>query len=337
MKKIILLTIFATITNFAISQTQNDTIKNHITYTPVTIDGEANENCWTNAEWHAINQVWMPFGEKMEDGDFEGQFKVTWDEQYLYLLVEIVDDMLSDDHSDPLSSWWDDDCLEIFIDENNSKGDHECSTNAFAYHVSQFYDAIDLSPTCSGINYKDHVDVKMVNTTGNTYLWEMRIKIYGESYNHSNPKASRIDLTDNKLMGITAAYCDNDEGTSRENFIGSMRMTSSTWNEMYKNADYFEPMLLIGSESVGIKNLANNNNAINIYPTPSKNKITIETNWDDNKIATYSIMSISGQILKNGSFMGNSHSLNIDNLNVGIYLLNLSSETNYGTQKIIKN
>lgn len=102
-------------------QTQSDTIFNYLTKTPVTIDGQATEECWANAEWHAIDQVWIPWAAKMKEGDFEGRFKVAWDESYLYVLVEVVDDLLSDDHSNPLQNWWDDDCLEVFIDENRSK------------------------------------------------------------------------------------------------------------------------------------------------------------------------------------------------------------------------
>ena len=35
---------------------------------------------------------------------------------FLYLLVEITDDVLFDQHANPLHLYWDDDCIEIFID-----------------------------------------------------------------------------------------------------------------------------------------------------------------------------------------------------------------------------
>ena len=60
------------------------------------------EECWENAEWNAIDQVWIPWGTTMKDGDFSGRFKVAWDEDFLYVLVEVVDDSLSDDYSNPL-------------------------------------------------------------------------------------------------------------------------------------------------------------------------------------------------------------------------------------------
>ena len=35
--------------------------------------------------------------------------------------MEITDDVLLDQHEDFLALWWDDDCVEIFVDEDNSK------------------------------------------------------------------------------------------------------------------------------------------------------------------------------------------------------------------------
>ena len=179
---------------FAACQTMQDTIFNYFTETPVVIDGQATEDCWANAEWHAIDQMWIPYGASLSADDFEGKFKVSWDTDYLYVLVEVVDDSLSDDHSDPLQNWWDDDCLEIFIDENRSMGDHERNTNAFAYHVSLFFDAIDLNSSGSGVNYKDNLDVDMDTIGTNTYLWELAIKMYSSTFNISNPEASRVYL-----------------------------------------------------------------------------------------------------------------------------------------------
>lgn len=44
-------------------------------------------------------------------------FKVLWDENYLYVLMEIKDELLSDKNSNP----WEQDSVEVFIDQNNGK------------------------------------------------------------------------------------------------------------------------------------------------------------------------------------------------------------------------
>ena len=334
MNKFLALFTFLVLTSGALkSQTQNDTIFNYITKTPVTIDGQATEECWTNAEWHNIDQVWIPYAATMKPGDFEGKFKVAWDEQYLYVLVEVVDDSLSDDFSNPLQNWWDDDCLEIFIDENRSKGDHKENNNAFAYHVSLLYDAIDLNSSGGGVNYKDNIEVDMDTIGEKTYLWEFAIKNYNANFNISNPEASRVQLSPNKLMGFAIAYCDNDETGSRENFIGSMKMASATANDMYINANYFGSMLLIDPDYVETPSgIVNNLEKINVYPNPATSQITLTATTKTNNIKSFTLSSITGQVVKSGTFMGNSQIINLEDLNSGIYLLKANfATTNFST------
>ncbi|MBK6285131.1 MAG: T9SS type A sorting domain-containing protein [Draconibacterium sp.] len=337
MKIFTTITILLLIAGPVFSQTQNDTIFNFKTLTPVTIDGQATEVCWTGAEWHAIDQVWIPWNAKMKDGDFSGRFKVAWDEDFLYMLVEVVDDSLSDDHSNVLQNWWDDDCLEVFIDENRSKGNHELSCNAFAYHMSLFYDAVDLNSSGQGVNYKNNVIADMDTIGDNTYLWEFAFKNYDATFNINNPENSRVKLSHNKKMGLTVAYCDNDETTSRENFIGSMVMTPATANDMYKNADHFGLMILQDPDSASTNVVSNEMKMdIKIYPVPAENHFTIETLNAYDGLVYLSISTISGQIVKTETFAENKHSVNINELDAGIYLVKVIQGNNSFTKIISK-
>ena len=49
-----------------------------------------------------------------------------------------------DQHADPKYFYWDDDCLEIFIDEDAFGGDHEFNYNAFAYNVALDNQIVDI-------------------------------------------------------------------------------------------------------------------------------------------------------------------------------------------------
>lgn len=317
-------------------QTQKDTIFCYQAKTPVNIDGQATEECWANAEWHAIDQVWIPWAAKMKEGDFAGRFKVAWDESYLYVLAEVVDDSLSDDHSNPLQNYWDDDCIEVFIDENRSKGVHERNCNAFAYHVSLTFDAVDLSSTGAGVNYKNNLKVDMDTIGAKTYLWEFAFKNYNANFNISNPESSRVYLTSGKKMGFTIAYCDNDETTSRENFIGSMVMTQSTANDMYKNADHFGLMILSDSQNVTSALSNQIKEEIKIYPVPARNFINIETSFISQENCSVSISSITGQLVKTETFIGNTHSINIENIKDGLYLVKVVQGNNSVSRMISK-
>ena len=318
-------------------QTQNDTLFCYHSKTPVSVDGQANEECWENAEWNAIDQVWIPWGTTMKEGDFSGRFKVSWDKEYLYVLVEVVDDILSDDHSNPLDSWWEDDCLEVFVDENRSMGDHTLNCNAFAYHVSLSFDAVDLNSSSNGVNYKDNIEVDMDTIADKTYLWEFAIKNYNASFNKNNPEASRVFLEANKRMGFTIAYCDNDETTGRENFIGSVPMIQSQYNDMYKNADHFGLMILVDPDQVATKtNDFSNQSDFRIYPVPAKDYLTI-SNTSGNHLPTFvTISSLTGQVIKNESFFGNTHQFNIEAFETGIYIVKVVRGKNSLTKKIIK-
>ena len=103
------------------------------------------------------------------------------DRDKIYILAEIVDDILIDTHRDPLIQYWDDDCLEIFLDEDFSGGDHQFNHNAFAYHVSLDNQAIDIGTDRQAQNYSHHVR-KPLETTGDKIVWELAIDIYTDDY-----------------------------------------------------------------------------------------------------------------------------------------------------------
>lgn len=231
----------------AFSQTRKDTIYARFTATPVVIDASPSEACWEQAKWHSIEQVWL--GQPMKEGDFTGRFKACWDKDYLYLLVNVTDNVLSDRYPNPLDNYWNDDCVEIFVDEDRSGGNHQYNNNAFAYHCNINYDVIDGAGTNGAvINCRNNIIMKMDTIAENRYLWEFAVKIFNDKFSYDNPDPSRVTLTSGKLMGFSIAYCDNDGGRERDNFIGSVEMPDGHKNDSYINCDYFGTMLLIDAK-----------------------------------------------------------------------------------------
>jgi len=321
-------------------QTQKDTIFAVKSIVPVVIDGSDQDAVWAKTDWKPIDQVWIPYTAKMAKGDFEGNFKVAWDSDFLYILVHVVDDVISDDHANPLQNWWDDDCVEVFLDENRSRGNHEKNNNAFAYHISTKYDAIDMDASGNGVNYKNNVIVKMDTIGVNTYMWEIAIKIYSAAFTITNPEASRIKLTSKKLMGLTLAYCDNDNdpSKSRENFIGSMYMTAATANDNYITADYFGSCLLVDQPRITqVESIKSNpDKLVHVFPNPAKNLINFQKLADSNEKMAIEIRSITGALLKTRSFDSRNHSVEIGDLTPGIYFLTISSDKNFQTERIVR-
>jgi len=205
------------------------------------IDGIANEAIWNDAPWYQMDELWL--GSPYSSEDFQGRYKLTWTTDALYLLAEIKDDILIDTNEDPLKAWWDDDCLEIFIDEDNSGGTHQFTHNAFAYHIALDGNAVDMSPKKQGKLYNSHIESKRV-TIGNTSLWEVKISLFDDTYLDDQTN-STVRLEVNKNIGFALAYCDNDTSKTRENFIGSIAVEGQDKNQGYITADIFGTLVLV--------------------------------------------------------------------------------------------
>lgn len=206
------------------------------------IDGKNTDACWQNMDWQPLDQLWV--GEEFSKDDFEGKYKLTWDHEALYLLVSITDDVLFDQYKDPKELWWDDDCVEIFIDADNSGGQHLDNHNAFAYHVALDHNVVDMSTTKEAILFNDHVKTQHI-TTENTTIWEHKIYLFEEVSFNENEKNIPLQLKENTQIGFALAYCDNDGSKERENFIGSVFVPGEDKNQGYINADIFETIQLV--------------------------------------------------------------------------------------------
>ena len=63
-----------------------------------------------------------------------------------------------------------------------------------------------------------------------------------------------------------------------------------------------------------------NKNSFVTYPNPTKENVTIESNFKFKQIE-YAILSIQGVVVKQGNLNSNQEKLNVSNLSNGIYLL----------------
>jgi len=218
----------------------------------VKIDGIANENTWQAEPWHPIDKLIL--GKIPNAEDFTGRFKIIWDEQQLYLLVEITDDVLFDQHADPKFLYWDDDCLEIFIDEDASGGNHQFNYNAFAYHVALDNQAVDIGEKNADgsdnfVLLNDHLTSQWRRSehSPNKVIWEVALRVYDDSFKFRAKNQAPVKLSKGKELGFMLAYCDNDGSKEREHFIGSIdiKPVNGRKNLGYITADVFEKLLLV--------------------------------------------------------------------------------------------
>lgn len=218
----------------------------------LNIDGRDNEVIWSQIPWNKIDKPII--GNLPQTIDFSGKYKVAWHESALFLLVEINDDVFFDQHTDPLQAYWNDDCLEIFIDEDRSGGDHLYNFNAFAYHVSLTHDVVDIVGKNTEANavpalLNHHIKSQYLYLSSNRIQWELAISIYPDTYEHTSDKNMNqpISLKAGKSLGFMLAYCDNDGSIERESFIGSYDIPPKNGDKNlgYITADVFDVLHLM--------------------------------------------------------------------------------------------
>lgn len=224
-----------------------DPIAIPFTDSQIVIDGLLDEAIWHSSPTLPLDQPII--GGEPETADFSGTYQLAWDANYVYLAARIRDDVLFDQHPDPLHFYWDDDCLEIFIDEDASGGDHLNNYNAFAYHVALDGNVADIGEQQEGgqtnfVLLNNHVKSRWQRDIKEPTLinWEIAIEIHND---HFSPTAlastSRVELSKGKIIGFMLAYCDNDGSQYREHFIGShfIAPVDGDQNLGYKDASVF--------------------------------------------------------------------------------------------------
>lgn len=209
---------------------------------PPVIDGRADDSCWQQAQWYPMDQVWV--GVPPSATDFSGRYKLAWDSNFVYVLAVINDDTLIDIHKNGLVKYWDDDCLEVFVDEDHSGGNHQYNYNAFAYHISLDGKVVDIGPDSLPHYYPQHCFVKRTQQ-GTTSTWEVAIRLFPDTY-RDGVKNRPVVLKAGKTIGFAIAYNDNDHSPERENMIGNVFIPGQDKNKGWIDAGVFGSLLLKG-------------------------------------------------------------------------------------------
>lgn len=214
----------------------------HKTKLPVQIDGCPKEAIWAQADWYDMNYLWM--GDTVDTSDYHGRFKLAWSRDYLYILVEVIDEKLHPTLSNGVENYWKGDYVEVFVDEDKSGGNHQFNHQAFAYHVSTEGHAIDKNTLKETVFFEDHVKVKR-SQNGNHYLWEMAVTLYDKQFDENTTNNIPVKMIPQKRIGFSIAYGDNDGNNTRENFMGSKKTHGKNNDEGYINSDVFGSILFI--------------------------------------------------------------------------------------------
>jgi hypothetical protein len=154
--------------------------------TPPAIDGNE-DAAWSAAPRYKLNNVIESFssGERfspvISPDDISAEYRAMYDDNYLYLLVDVTDNLLvhdvKNDQSITLPSgsmatpWWYNDSVEVYIDADNSKSDKYDNDDA------QYYFVWDKTKPIMGVHQQhgrlEGVEFAMV-TTDKGYRTEIK-------------------------------------------------------------------------------------------------------------------------------------------------------------------
>jgi hypothetical protein len=189
---------------------------------PVVVDGEA-EALWSQARQYKIGNV--IYGSPSNDEDFSASYKAVYDEKNLYVLVDVTDDNLKNDSSD----FWLDDCVEVFIDADNSKSG-SYGDNDYQFHFGW----AEANPSMgeSQHNQTEGVEFSTVKTDMG---YRMEIKF---------PWATLgVEPSAGKKIGLDVHVNDDDDGGDRDSKL--------TWRGKEDNA-WQNPGVLGTAELAGL-------------------------------------------------------------------------------------
>jgi hypothetical protein len=312
------------------------------------IDGIGNDQCWQDIPWQGIDHVWIPdtLWGNITSEDYSGHYKMAWSSasNLLYFLVEVTDDNFVDGFVPGVTAdVYNFDIIEVFIDENASGGEHRYdgpstnAENAFAYHI--YADYPEEGETNSDLyvgdmattppNYASHFPEFSLRRTGNFAVWEFSLKVYNDTYSPTNVENARVTLQVDKVMGLSVAYCENDNPNEnpkvRDNMFGSV-WEPSPGNLHWINADNFGNIKLVSDISTGVIDAQiTQTSSIKVYPNPSSSHLQLELDNAYTGEISIRLYNILGQEVFQTSDLKTDRlftkTLSLDYLSSGIYFL----------------
>jgi hypothetical protein len=342
---------------------QDDTVKVFTLAVPPAINGTGDDACWQNISWQSIDQVWIPYGGTVDPDDYSGRYKIAWSSQenLLYFLVEITDDAAVGGY-DPqggTSDIYHFDIIEVFIDEDKSGGFHgygEESENAFGYHMYSDFPDNGKSSTNLYVGdtpseywedhfYADHFPEYVIRKEGTVYTREFSLIIYNDTYDGDNPAASRVQLQEGKIMGLSLAYCDNDGidepvyDKSRDNFFGSVWVSEEHYNDHWQLADDFGTIQLVSVPTLIKYENRNQESDFQIFPNPAKKQFKLKLNNNYTGPVNITIYNILGQkiydAVRTKTYKQIEETIFPSHLYTGVYFLDINFQGEHLLKKLL--
>lgn len=247
-----------------------------------------------------------------EEEDFTASFKLLWDNEYIYFLGIIVDDLLTtpEEYTELGTEDWEVDTWEVYWSPSNSQKDDMSEMTQVRLSYANAGNANGSEGVTNGwsedgFSLDDFVTAQRLESKDG---WVLEAKFDLEAMT-GNPDFTQGSST---LLGCNFNACDNDEELTRKH-IGSW-IKGAVWNK----ADTAGVVELVTTTSIeryegaAIQTL--------VYPNPSNSVINIQSSVPVDAIE---IIDITGSIVKYvDNFNGN---VDVSELVKGLYVVRVFS------------
>ncbi|MFW5721382.1 MAG: sugar-binding protein [Bacteroidota bacterium] len=297
-----------------------------ITGQSVTIDGNDDEGFWADAmeEFVELNNEGEPH--TLPATDFDGSFKVAFDETGFYFLGYLTDDVMNLMQDTDDNNAWRHDSWEIYFNPTGEVLNTD-NGNYSLHYASQFTFPLgeDEDNTVQGnSSTADLENHGIVWATSPTYdiieiffPWEEIIhpdSISGESFSYS-------DLYSNWKFDVAYNDSDRDGVDGRDDQL----IWNGNGNNWQNVSEWGDLILVFSATSV---NEVQTNNQIAVYPNPVVDQFFVSEN-----VLSVSVYNVIGKKIKYLT----PDDLSIRGLESGMYILNIELEDgNIVTKKILK-
>ena len=321
MKKQVLLFVAFSLTLNSWGQTKIEITK---TTTPPAIDGVV-DAVWTNADTIGIHNN---FPENTPS--VESTWRALWDDDALYILVEVADDTIT-----PFSSCIEGeetkgfkyDKIEVYYDINdtlidghgpNSLPADERSVHSNGHMQSAPDTDEALYGTESTMSAKDfrfaEIDYSY-NLFSEGYIFESRI--YWENLIFPNGETMDGTMAMNREIGFDVVVIDRDALDGGRQRVAWHYTGAVDEPEPFKNMDDCGIIICKGAAT----SLANEIQDITtkVYPNPAQNSFFVKNAMNSN----FRLISLSGQTMINKDITSENEVINISGIAPGIYIVSV--------------
>jgi len=285
---------------------------------PPVLDGEV-DGVWGAASKQSIS-VFIQGDPAASISDCSGTWQVMWDQEYLYVIIEIFDDSL---HNDSVNQHLDD-SVEFYFDGGNSKDVYPGAGNLTVYDNNRQttfgWNSDQITGSNSNTEGVEHAQV--TTPTG----WRIEMKLPWLSLQDTGPQLGG-------LIGVDCGLNDDDDGgDTRETQMATYGIDNNYWRDP---SQWGTAMLVMGARKIAYApSPANGSVHLKTWaqlawqpsPVAASHNVYIGDNFDDvnagtgdtfwvNQTATTLLIGFPGYAYPDGLVPGTTYYWRIDEVN----------------------